>query len=116
MPYSLDVCDKLIESFHTAKNNEDNNADEDGDGAITAFASLRTVDALIVAVRNRPDLLDEMERKMFPILFEYSSRAGEVLVEEICSITTTLLYYKKSVSDQMWTLWPRFHEMATDWA
>eukprot|EP00216_Chloropicon_sp_CCMP2111_P001287 CAMPEP_0198243276 /NCGR_PEP_ID=MMETSP1446-20131203/26275_1 /TAXON_ID=1461542 ORGANISM="Unidentified sp, Strain CCMP2111" /NCGR_SAMPLE_ID=MMETSP1446 /ASSEMBLY_ACC=CAM_ASM_001112 /LENGTH=1052 /DNA_ID=CAMNT_0043927057 /DNA_START=26 /DNA_END=3184 /DNA_ORIENTATION=+ len=112
-PFALTICQHLAQNFWKCI---DNDEDDDGMGALAALGCLRAMTTILESVSSIPDLYNDLEPVIFPIMHRMISTEGQDVLEEVLEIVSYFTYYAPSISPNMWRLWPMMVEAVSDWA
>ena len=113
-PYAHDVASALVAQFWKIINTEEGDDDVFTD-ALAGHQVLATIATVLEAVSKSPEILSQMELLLFPIFDKFLGESGMDIVEEMLEIMTQLTYYAPTISERMWSLFPRILEIMPTW-
>ena len=111
-PFAFTICQQLTTSFWKCMDGED----EDDMGALAALGVLRALGTILESVSSIPEMYNELEPLIFPIMYRMLSTEGQDVFEEILELISYFTYYAPQISEKMWRLWPMIVEAVHDWA
>ena len=113
-PFAVSICQQLLASFWKSLENDE--ADDDGMGPLAAMGCLRAVSTILESVASIPEIYQELEPVVLPLLFKLISTEGQDVLEEVLDILNYMVFYIPTISLQMWQVWPLMVEAVGDWA
>ncbi|KAL4855989.1 Importin beta-like SAD2 [Chlorella vulgaris] len=125
-PYAAGLMQQLVLQFWRIVSDGEGEAeggggagnDEDGgdDGVLAAYGVLRAMSTVLESIHSLPELYQQMEEILWPILDKFSGTEGQDIFEEVMQLATYLTYYAPTLSPRMWSLYPRLLECVSEWA
>lgn len=116
-PYAVGLCQNLTAAFMKMTDAEDDDDDDDdGTGALAAFGCLRAITTVLESMSSMRHLYPQLEEILYPMLFKMLSTEGHEVFEEVVEIISYFTYFSPTISQRMWTLWPRLHQCLGEWA
>ena len=103
-PYALRLTEELVGSY---KRLIHVTADEDdGESALAAVGCVTAVRRIIDSVQKNAELLQKVEEVVYPLLLHSLTPDGLDAIEDSLDCIAMLLYHGKTVSVNMWKLFP----------
>ncbi|WVY92645.1 hypothetical protein V8G54_031733 [Vigna mungo] len=115
-PYALGLCQHLAAAFWRCMNTADAEEEVDDPGALAAVGCLRAISAILESVSSLPQLFDQFEPTLLPIMRRMLTTDGQEVFEEVLEIVSYMTFFSPTISLDMWTLWPLMMEALADWA
>lgn len=114
-PYAHGVASALVQQFWRIVGNEESDGPTDISDSLAGHSVLATIVTVLEAVSKSPEILAEMETLLFPILEQCLCEEGMDIIEELLEIITYITYYSPSISQRMWSLYPRILDIMPTW-
>lgn len=114
-PYAHGVAAALVQQFWKIIEADENEGTGDIADPLAGHSVLATICTILEAVSKNTEILMEMETLLFPIFDQCLSEFGMDVIEEQLELMTYITYYSPSISQRMWSLYPRILEIMPSW-
>ncbi|KAI8645751.1 armadillo-type protein [Parasitella parasitica] len=109
-PFAVQLCTQLRDSFlrimeevaQSSGGYEDGNADESGEKIMAAMSVLKTIETLILSLESTPDILQQLEHTLLPVITYTLEHRIFDLYDEIYEIIESCTFSLKTVTPTMW--------------
>jgi len=108
-PYAVSMCAQLAEAFMRMAGDPNSNDEDSDESAIAAIECLCTIQTILRAVKEMPHLYPPIEQVLVPLLDRLMHPQLAEFFEEGVRIITYFTFYSPTISDFMWSLFPKLH-------
>eukprot|EP01096_Ripella_sp_DP13-Kostka_P013408 TRINITY_DN5818_c1_g2_i1.p1 TRINITY_DN5818_c1_g2~~TRINITY_DN5818_c1_g2_i1.p1 ORF type:complete len:1065 (+),score=579.29 TRINITY_DN5818_c1_g2_i1:36-3197(+) len=112
-PYAIEICQNLTNSFLRIVAEAD---EEDDLAAMTAVECLKSIQTVLGAVIELPDLYHQLEGVLFPLIRQSLTIDCLEYFDDVLKIVMFLTHVVKPLSDRLWSLFPIITSCYLDWA
>ena len=110
-PYAVTLCQKMSEAFLRMI------ADPEDESAIAAMEVLTAIQTILRSICEKPELYVQVEPILAPLIVKIMDPdVGLEFFEESIKLCSYFTYYAPTVSEFMWSLFPKMHNMFENWS
>ena len=114
-PYAHGVASALVQQFWKIVGIEENEGIADMTDPLAGHSILATICTILEAVAKNTEILVEMENLLFPVFDQCLCELGMDVIEEQLELMTYITYYSPTISQKMWSLYPRILAIMPTW-
>jgi hypothetical protein len=125
-PFAVQLCIQLRNTFlrimedlaQSYQNNDDDHLDDDvdesSDKTMAAMGVLKTIGTLILSLESTPDILQQLENALLPVITYTLEKRIFDLYDEIFEIIDSCTFSSKRVTPTMWSVFELIYRAFTD--